>query len=176
MTPTPPSDRPPDGWLQQYAPALLLTYDFSRFEIVLTVGDHCWEFLRLLTSIYPTILGVILHRHDVLQDAHSPYPGRIFRCLPPLDRSSAVVLAHALSDWDDERARTLLVQVRSILPPGSTLLLAEETPDVNEPRRTANGLRRLLHDTGFRLTTVIPTACPAYWIEGKAEERRDGDQ
>ena len=96
------------------------------------------------------------------------------------------VLKNIVHDWPDDRAQQLLKTVRAATRDGATLLLVEcvipphdrdfvaKWSDLgmlvgNTGReRTADEYRDLLHQIGFRMTRVVPTASLFSIIEAKA--------
>jgi hypothetical protein len=94
--------------------------------------------------------------------------------------ADAYLLSRVLHDWADDDARRLLAACRSAMGPGSRLLVVEallperarDQPAVirmdlhmlvllGARERTEAQYRRLLAETGFRITRVVPTASPA---------------
>ena len=100
--------------------------------------------------------------------------GDFFEAIPA--HGDAYLMSHLLHDWDDEPAKKLLKRTRSVMNPGTRLLIIEKLiPPGNEPslaklmdihmlvlsgglERTEEEYRRLLADTGFRLERIVPTA------------------
>ena len=100
-------------------------------------------------------------------------PCDFFREVPSGCR--AYLMKNVIHDWDDGRARDILVNCRRAVPANGALLLVERgLSDANRPsagklsdlimlvltggkERTAEEYRELLANAGFRLNKVIPT-------------------
>jgi hypothetical protein len=88
----------------------------------------------------------------------------------------AYVMKHVIHDWDDEHARTILVNCRRAVPADGALLLVEwALPEANLPstgkildvvmllltggrERTIEECGELMGSAGFRLNRVVPTS------------------
>lgn len=116
-----------------------------------------------------------------LEDRCEAVAGNFFQAVPEAD---GYVLKSIIHDWDDERARAILRNVRRSIHPGGRVLLAETViPRGNEPsfgklldlemlvmpggrERTEAEYRELLEAAGFRLVAVHPTTTPVMLVEG----------
>lgn len=125
----------------------------------------------------------MLARHGVA-DRVQVIPGSFFDEVP--DGADLYVMKNIIHDWADAPAAEILRNVRAAARTGATLLLVEGViPDHDRAfplkwvdmemlignaarERTEAQYRKLYTEAGFRLTRVVPTACPYSLIEGVA--------
>ena len=176
-------------------PAVLEVYDFSGIGTLVDVaGGHG----RVLTSIlqkYPSMRGVLFDLEHVLAGARAAIDslglsdrcrtvsGDFFKAVPA--GGDAYIMKHIIHDWDDERAATILKNIRSAMNPGGRVILLESVvAPGNQPdfaklidlemllmpggrERTEQEFRDLFARAGFELTRIIPTQSPLSVIEGR---------
>jgi len=176
-------------------PAVLEVFDFSGIGTLVDVaGGHG----RLLTSIlqkYPSMRGVLFDLEHVLAGARAAIDslglsdrcravsGDFFKAVP--SGGDAYIMKHIIHDWDDERAATILKNIRSAMNPGGRLILLESVvAPGNQPdfaklidlemllmpggrERTEQEFRELFARAGFELTRITPTKSPLSVIEGR---------
>ncbi len=176
-------------------PAVLEVFDFSGIGTLVDVaGGHG----RVLTSIlqkYPTMRGVLFDLEHVLAGARAvieslglsdrcrTVSGDFFNAVPA--GGDAYIMKHIIHDWDDERAATILKNIRSAMTPGGRLILLESVvAPGNQPdfaklidlemllmpggrERTELEFRDLFARAGFELTRITPTKSPLSVIEGR---------
>jgi SAM-dependent methyltransferase len=176
-------------------PAVLEVFDFSGIGTLVDVaGGHG----RVLTSIlqkYPTMRGVLFDLEHVLAGARAvieslglsdrcrTVSGDFFKAVPA--GGDAYIMKHIIHDWDDERAATILKNIRSAMNPGGRLILLESVvAPGNQPdfaklidlemllmpggrERTEQEFRDLFARAGFELTRITPTKSPLSVIEGR---------
>ncbi|OKH68770.1 hydroxyneurosporene methyltransferase [Mycobacterium sp. SWH-M5] len=175
---------------------LVAAYDFTPFGTIADIGGGHGRMLSAILASTTGSRGVLydlphvvegapdmLTRHGVL-DRVRVVPGSFFDSVP--EGADLYVLKNIIHDWADEPAAAILRNVRAAARPGATLLLIEGViPDHDRQiplkwvdiemlignaarERTEAQYRKLYAETGFRLTRVVPTACPYSLIEGVA--------
>jgi O-methyltransferase/methyltransferase family protein len=176
-------------------PAVLEVYDFSGIGMLVDIaGGHG----RVLTSIlqkYPSMHGVLFDLEHVLAGARPAIEsqglaarcrtvaGDFFKAVP--EGGDAYIMKHIIHDWDDERASTILKNIRSVMNRGGRVILLEAVvtpgsqPDFAKildlemllmpggRERTEQEFRDLFARAGFELTRIIPTKSPLSVIEAK---------
>jgi hypothetical protein len=176
-------------------PAVLEVFDFSGIGTLVDVaGGHG----RVLTSIlqrYPSMRGVLFDLEHVLAGARAvidslglsdrcrAVSGDFFKAVP--GGGDAYIMKHIIHDWDDERAATILKNIRSAMNPGGRIILLESVvAPGNQPdfaklidlemllmpggrERTEQEFRDLFARAGFELTRITPTKSPLSVIEGR---------
>lgn len=162
-------------------------YDFSHHKQVIDVGGGSGLLLA-------TILKANTHLHGLLFDrtatttsqageCFATYEvaarcqigqGDFFERVPP--NADVYILSQIIHDWDDERARIILLNCRRAMPPQSRLLLYELVMPVavkmtnrvverdlvmlvltGGRERTADEFCKLLASAGFELCSIRPT-------------------
>jgi hypothetical protein len=167
------------------APALLVAYDFSRFERLVDVGGGEGALLRDILAAAPKLHGVLFDLPQVVARASEVMAGEIaarcqivggsfFESVP--EGADGYLLKGIIHDWPDEDAARILRNVRNAIRPGRTLLVIESMADsqshasglmgllmlvIGGRERTEAEFRSLLAANGFALTRIIP-------IEGSA--------
>ena len=162
------------------APALLKAYDFSRFKRLVDVGGGQGALLRELLVATPKLKGVLFDLPAVVAGAVTILQngvagraeivgGNFFESVP--EGGDCYLLKGVLHDWGDEDSVKILGNVRKAIRPDGTLLLMESLIDSDERPaglgdllmlviggrdRSQADFRRLLAETGFTLTRVIP--------------------
>lgn len=162
------------------APALLRAYNFSRFKRLVDVGGGQGALLRELLAATPKLRGVLFDLPAVVAGAGSilanGVAGRVeivggdfFDSVP--EGGDGYLLKGVLHDWSDEDAVRILGNVRKAIRPDGTLLLMESLIDSDERPaglgdllmlviggrdRSEADFQRLLAESGFTLTRVIP--------------------
>lgn len=173
------------GWSAQVDSALLAAYDFSSFGTVIDVGGGYGRLLSAILRTYPRVRGVLFDQHHVVAGASELFlaggvtgrcelvGGDFFVDVP--SGGDAYVLAQIVHDWDDERSRTILRNCRRSMKSTGKLLIVEmviapgNEPDfgkfldlhmlalVGGRERMEAEFRTLLAETGFALTSIVPT-------------------
>jgi hypothetical protein len=167
-------------------PTVAAAYDFGKWESLIDVGGGNGMLLASILKAHPGLRGVLADLpHAVERAAQRGFLGSelasrsamepcdFFREVPSGCR--ACLMKHVIHDWDDERARSILSNCRSAVPPDGALLLVEwDLSEGNAPsagkftdvvmllmtggkERTVDEYRQLLGQTGFRLNQVIAT-------------------
>jgi hypothetical protein len=122
-----------------------------------------------------------------LADRCTMTSGDFFAAVP--EGADAYVMKHIIHDWDDERATTILKNIKKALagkPQGRLILLEAVIPPGNQPdlgklidlemlalpggrERTADEFGALLARAGFELTRIVPTESPLSVIEARPQ-------
>jgi hypothetical protein len=175
------------------SPAIAAAYDFSQTDVVCDIGGGYGHLIGTILESNPQVSGVLFDAPVVIEQARSApakeilrsrcqfISGNFFDAVPAGART--YIMKWILHDWDDDRARMLLSNVRKVISSDGRLLIADSVvPPGNffEPsklmdiimlvglsglERTEAQFRDLLVTTGFRLTRVIPTKCPLSIVE-----------
>ena len=127
--------------------------------------------------------GPLLRKHSVA-DRVRIAEGSFFDSVP--EGGDLYVMKNIIHDWPDDRAQQILKTVRAAAREGATLLLVEcvipphdrdfvakwtdlgMLVDNTGRERTADEYRDLLHQVGFHMTRVVPTASPFSLVEAEA--------
>ena len=108
--------------------------------------------------------------------------GDFFQSIPT--GTDAYLLRHIIHDWEDEKALSILRNIRRAMSGGKLLLVENVIPPGNEPffgklldltmlllpggqERTEEEYRCLYEQAGFRMIRVVPTGTGLSVIEGK---------
>jgi hypothetical protein len=179
---------------QLAGPAIAAAYDFGRWGSVMDVGGGNGILLSHILRAHPRLRGVLADLEHVLERARqrgflggdlelrtAMQPCDFFREIPAGCR--AYMMKSVIHDWDDDRARKILVNCRKAVPNDGALLLVEfAVSEKNLPstgkiidiimltltggqERTDDEYRDLLASAGFRLNRVIPTSAEFAIIE-----------
>ena len=176
---------------------VIRAYDFTGVETLVDVaGGHG----RLLTSIMrtqPMIRGVLFDLPHVIEGAKERLnvgefgdrlefvSGDFFQSVPR--GADVYIVKHIIHDWDDERALTILKNIRQAMKPNGKVVLMEAVlgePNVADlsklmdiamlvvaggKERTINEYRELLSRAGLRLSQTIPTKSAYTLLEAVIE-------
>jgi ubiquinone/menaquinone biosynthesis C-methylase UbiE len=176
--------------------AVVEGYDFSGINTLIDIaGGHG----RLLTDIVeanPNIHGVLFDLPHVIEGAREHvakskaaeriefFSGDFFYNVPA--GADAYLMKHIIHDWDDDRAVTILQNIRKAMNPKGRVLLVESiiaegnnqdfgklmdiemlvSPGGKE--RTASEYAELFERAGLRLTRIVPTRSAYSVIEAVA--------
>jgi multifunctional cyclase/dehydratase/O-methyltransferase len=100
-------------------------YDFGRFRRIADVGGGQGQFLADVLRRHPGLTGLLCDQEHVVADAKSIFeaagvgsrativPTDFFTAIP--SGCDAYLIKHALHNWDDERAETILRRVREAI-------------------------------------------------------------
>jgi SAM-dependent methyltransferase len=120
---------------RQAALAVVATYDFSPFEVVVDVGGGNGALLAGIVAANPALRGILFDQPDVVARAPAEIArrgltgrctvvgGDFFREVPA--GGDAYLLKHVIHDWNDERAAAILRVCRRAIRSGGRLLLVE---------------------------------------------------
>jgi hypothetical protein len=178
------------------APAALEVYDFAGIDVLVDVAGGHGRVLTTILQQYPGMRGILFDVPHVIagaaplidaagvSDRCVAVSGDFFKEVP---EGSAYIMKHIIHDWDDDRARTILRNIRTKLqgkPNGKVLLLEAVLQPGNAPdlgklidlemlmmpggrERSESEFRELFASAGFKLTRVVPTRSPLSVIEAR---------
>lgn len=177
-----------------FIPAVLEAYDFSGTQMLADIGGGHGSVIASILQKYPAMKGILADIDDVVAGAGSYLQsmGVSDRCQTvPLDFFKSVpsgadtyIMKNIIHDWDDERALTILKNIRTaagtnkqvklllleivIEPGGNPLGYLADIEMMVLPggrERSEQEYRELLARAGFRLTQIVPTKGPQSVIE-----------
>ncbi|HEX7728659.1 MAG TPA: methyltransferase [Terracidiphilus sp.] len=170
---------------QMCIPAFLEAYSFEPYTCVVDVGGGHGALLRSILQKHHGLRGVVAEMPAVVENAR-----RAIAADGLADRCEAVecdffagvptggdcyLMKHIVHDWADAQAKTLLDNIRAVIPADGRLILAEAVIDdspaphpgklldiemmafVGGRERTEDEFRKLLAGSGFTLRRVIHT-------------------
>jgi hypothetical protein len=183
------------GFSATIIPAVLEAYDFGGIKTLVDIAGGHGAVLTSIVQKYPSMKGVLFDIDHVIEGAKARIAsqgladrvttasGDFFKAVPA--GGDAYLMKHIIHDWDDERATTILKNIRAVLPKdGRVILLEGVIPPGNEPgfgkildlemlvmpggkERTEEEYRALFAGAGFDLTRIVPTESPLSVIEAK---------
>jgi hypothetical protein len=176
-------------------PAALQAYDFSGVGVLVDVAGGHGQVLTSILQRYPAMRGILCDLDHVIAGAvpriaQAGVADRcearvcdIFQAVPA--GGDAYIMKHIIHDWDDERATTILQNIRKAMKPGGRVILLESVlQSANQPdfgklidlemllmpggrERTEEEFRALFARAGYRMTHVVPTQSPLSVIEAR---------
>ncbi|SPE33845.1 conserved hypothetical protein [Candidatus Sulfopaludibacter sp. SbA6] len=186
-----------------WAPSVATAYDFGQWGSLMDVGGGNGLLLATIMRAHPALCGVLADQAQVLERARQcgfwppDLAGRVhfepvdfFQAVPPGCR--AYLMKNIIHDWDDERARQILLNCRRAVPDDGVLLLVEywvgsdNTPTLGKTidlvmlaltggkERTVEEHRELLASAGFWITRTIPVASDVMILEAKPTPHESG--
>lgn len=172
-------------------------YDFSGFKKIVDVGGGHGALISAILNATPGLQGVVFDLPEVVAgapkllaergvaDRCDTVGGDFFEGVPA--GADAYVSSVVLHDWSDEKATTILSNIRKAMAPGGKVLSIDAViPAGNEPypgkiidlemlvmtpggrERTADEWAALYAGAGLKLTRIIPTKSYTCIIEGEA--------
>jgi C-methyltransferase len=169
---------------------VLGAYDFSRFGVIADIGGGRGHLLRAALKSAPRASGVLFDLPEVTSQADVNHErltvqaGDFFHDRLPV--ADAYLLMEVLHDWPDAEAAEILGAIRTVAPPGATVLVIENVlPDQGpDPRghtldvimlavtggreRTPSELTQLFNRAGLSNPTIINTDGPLRIAEGRS--------
>lgn len=171
------------------AKAVVEAYDFSGIETLVDIAGGHGRLLSGVLESYPSIRGVLFDLPHVIEGARQSVKatnvelvtGDFFVNVP--GGADAYIMKHIIHDWDDERALTILRNIRNVMNPSGKVLLVEAViADGNNQdfgklldlemmvspggkERTAAEYEELFARAGLRMTRIVPTKSPYSVIE-----------
>jgi hypothetical protein len=167
-------------------PAVLEAYDFSGIDLLVDVAGGHGHVLTSVLSAYPAMRGVLFDLDHVIggagpllaasgtQSRVRTETGDFFKAVPA--GGDAYIMKHIIHDWDDERAVTILSNIRRALGDtrGRVILLEAVIAPGNASdfgkmvdlemmllpggrERTADEFAALFSRAGLTLDAVVPT-------------------
>ncbi|MDX1388290.1 MAG: methyltransferase [Acidobacteriota bacterium] len=175
-------------------PPALEAYEFDGIDVLVDVAGGHGEVLCSVLEKYPKMQGVLADLEHVLEGAGEVIGKHgvgdrvrrevidFFESVPP--GGDAYIMKHIIHDWDDDRARLILTNIREAMgdKKGKVILLESVITPGNEPdfgkfidiemlafpggkERTEEEFRGLFDSAGFRLTRVVETESPLSVVE-----------
>ena len=169
--------------------AVLEAYDFSGIETLIDIAGGHGRLINRILDAYPAMQGVLFDLPHVIENANvgdrlELATGDFFAKVP--SGGDAYMMKHIIHDWDDERAITILKNIKKAMNPGGRVLVIESvisdgngqdfgklldiemlvSPGGKE--RTAAEYEDLFRRAGLRLTRIVPTKSPYSVIEAVA--------
>jgi hypothetical protein len=166
--------------------AVLASYDFSGIRNLADVGGGYGGLLAAVLDRYPEMTGILYDLQHVVAGA-APFSrceivaGDFFVSAPT--GADGYMMKHILHDWNDEKALTILRNVRRVIPPEGRLLVIDAVISPgNEPdpaklldimmlliggqERAEKEFEALFRAAGFRLSRIVVTRAPVCIVEG----------
>jgi hypothetical protein len=168
-----------------WAPAIAVAYEFGKWGSLMDVGGGNGLLLATIMAVHPGLQGVLADQPEVLQRASQhrfwrPHLVRrvqfeatnFFEVIPLGCR--AYLMKNIIHDWDDARARQILLNCRRVIPDDGVLVLVEyclggaNTPSIGKTvdlmmltltggkERAVGEHDELLSSAGFRMKQTIP--------------------
>jgi hypothetical protein len=186
-------DRAMTSYSLSAAPALVEAYDFSCAGTIADIGGGHGILLAAMLKANPQARGILFDLPSVIDGAGdllqlegvqqrvSLVAGDFFQSVPA--GADIYTMKNVLHDWDDERSVAILRNVHSAMGHRGKVLVVElVVAEGNEPgpaklvdlqmlvttggrERTAAEFGKLLEESSFRLTGVVPTNSPMSIIE-----------
>ncbi len=169
--------------------AVLEAYDFSGIETLIDIAGGHGRLINRILDAYPAMQGVLFDLPHVIENANvgdrlELATGDFFAKVP--SGGDAYMMKHIIHDWDDERAITILKNIKKAMNPGARVLVIESviadgngqdfgklldiemlvSPGGKE--RTAAEYEDLFRRSGLRLTRIVRTKSPYSVIEAVA--------
>jgi len=165
--------------------AVLPAYDFSQFGTIADIAGGHGHLLAAVLRKYPNARGVLFHLPPVLAGAPKMMDsygvgdrvelveGDFFAGIPV--KADIYLLKHIIHDWYEDTNQKILRNIRANMPDdGKVLIIEAVVPEGNEPHfskiidlemlispggieRTPSEFEKLLSDSGFKMTRIIPT-------------------
>lgn len=169
----------------QETQAMLDAYDFSGIATLADVGGGNGSLLTAALQRYPKLRGLLFDRSHVVErakpllqqagvaDRCAIVGGSFFESAP--SGADAYLMRHIIHDWNNDQSKTILSNIRQVIPANGKLLLVETViPSGNEPsfaklldlnmlvlpggqERTEKEYRSLFDATKFKLNRIVPT-------------------
>jgi hypothetical protein len=173
--------------------AVVEAYDFSGIETLVDIAGGQGRLINAVLEANPSTRGVLFDLPHVIESAKQTTTvddrceyatGDFFARVPA--GGDAYMMKHIIHDWDDERAITILKNIKDAMNPGGRVLVVESviadgngqdfgklldiemlvSPGGKE--RTAAEYDDLFRRAGLRLTRIVPTKSPYSVIEAVA--------
>jgi ubiquinone/menaquinone biosynthesis C-methylase UbiE len=183
------------GFHGEETPTMIDAYDFGQFKTVVDVGGGNGTVLAAILRKHPGVHGILFDLEGVIGRAKEnlakagvanrcqTVAGSFFKSVAP--GGDAYVMRHIIHDWTDEQCRTILGNIRNVIPNAGKLLVIEMViPPGNDANlgklldlnmlvmpggqeRTEAEYRKLFESSGFKLERIVPTKTQVSVVEGK---------
>jgi hypothetical protein len=174
---------------------ILAAYDFSRFRTVVDFGGGRGGLLAAILAGAPRTRGVLFDERAEMFGAQELFtgagvadrctidPGGLFDTVTP--GADSYVLKHIVHDWPEDRALTILRNVRAAIADDGLLQIIEFVPPAdNGPHpgkltdlmlmllvggreRTGPEYAQLLDAAGFEVQRIVPTSASVSVVEAR---------
>ena len=164
---------------------ILEAYDFSDAGTIADIAGGYGHLLAAVLAANPTAKGILFDLKAVLKGAPEMLDsygvadrvelveGDFFAAIPV--KADVYMLKHIIHDWYDDNNQKILRNIRANMPDdGRVLIIEAVVPEGNTPHfskiidlemlvspggveRTPAEFEKLLSDSGFRMTRIIPT-------------------
>lgn len=176
-------------------PAALEAYDFSGISTLVDVAGGHGQVLMSILQQYPSMRGILADLDHVIAGAvpRIEAAGLADRCQTRVcdmfqavpEAGDAYIMKHIIHDWDDDRATTILDNIRRVMRSGGRVILLESVLlPANQPdfgklidlemllmpggrERSEEEFRALFARAGYRMTRIVPTKSPLSVIEAR---------
>jgi O-methyltransferase domain len=170
-----------------FVPAVLEVYDFSKIRKIVDVGGGHGSVVAAILARYPEMQGILFDLDHVVAGAEPVLSaagvngrceilaGNFFETVPA--GGDAYIMKHIIHDWDDDKALTILNNIREALKndaSGKVILLEGVVAGPGEPdfakwgdlemmagpggrERTREEFEYLFKRAGFHLDRIVPT-------------------
>lgn len=175
--------------------SIMSVYDFSGFNKVIDIGGGHGGLITSILKRNPHVKGVLFDAPEVIEGARprieaagladrcETVSGDFFKAVPA--DGDAYIMKWIIHDWDDQKSKTILRNIRNQIPAHGKLILVDcVVPETNEPHfskfidlnmlvmtggkeRTQREFQELLASAGFNLLRVIPTDVPTSIVEAE---------
>jgi hypothetical protein len=175
--------------------AITSLYDFSQFGTIVDVGGGHGGLITSILEKNPEVKGILFDAPEVIEGARpkveaagladrlATVAGDFFQSVP--EGGDAYVMKWIIHDWDDEKSKTILRNIRSQMQPNSKLILVDcVVPETDEPHfskfidlnmlvmtggkeRSEKEFAQILESAGFKLLRVITTDVPHSIVEAE---------
>ena len=178
---------------QVHNPAIVNSYDFSKFRKVVDIGGGHGELLATIKMAYPNIEGILFDQPHVIKGIKHigkkgtpPFKiigGDFFKEVPA--RGDLYLLKQIVHDWHRKAAQKILKNCRSAISPDGRILVIESVLEQGASQytenffdlhmlvtsnggreRTESEYRTLFETAGFKLSRLISTASSYSIVEG----------
>ena len=173
--------------------AVVDAYDFGGIQTIVDIAGGHGRVLTAILEANPKMRGVLFDLAHVIAGARRQVAastaaervefiaGDFFANVP--EGADAYIMKHIIHDWDDERALTILKNVKRAMNPAGRVLLVEAViADGNNQdfgklldlemlvspggkERTADEYKELFARAGLKMTRIVPTKSPYSVIE-----------
>jgi len=120
------------GFGQLYSPAVVSAFDLGSYRRMVDLGGGTGHLAMAAAERYPEMSVAVFDLPEAVDYALEFTFGARVELLPgdfftdPLPPADLYAVGRILHDWSEEKIRALLVKIRSALPEGGALLIAEK--------------------------------------------------